>query len=359
MKVIAFLTEPASYTIDLVKKVYSPNNIDYKFLVSSSYSNPNDSEKFDNHLFLNNYSIISRFYLLKQCYKKYDAIIFSGYNSFSFLLLWFIHVCAYDKKPISIISDTPLNIPSNFFKRIIKKYYLRYIFKNSFIHGFAGGNGLHKDLFSFYGMSFDRIHFLPMVIDVDEFKFSSTRKRNSAFSFLYVGRFIKRKQIEHLIEEFLSKYNNNPSVQLVLVGDGECYDDIHNKYSNFNNILFRGRLTSSKLKKEYQLAHVFVLAAYNENWGLVINEAMSASLAVLSNKGIGANYDLINDKVTGLIFDSSIKGDLAKKMEFLYRNKKQYNELTKNAYSLMHEYWNFNLYLSQLNLGLSKILKHK
>ena len=181
-----------------------------------------------------------------------------------------------------------------------------------------------KNYFRYYGMSSDRIHFLPMVIDVDEFKFSSTRKRNSAFSFLYVGRLLKWKQIEHLIEEFLSKYNNNPSVQLVLVGDGECYDDIHNKYSNFNNILFRGRLTSSKLKKEYQLAHVFVLAAYNENWGLVINEAMSASLAVLSNKGIGANYDLINDKVTGLIFDASIKGDLANKMQILYRNKEQY-----------------------------------
>ena len=88
--------------------------------------------------------------------------------------------------------------------------------------------------------------------------------------------------------------------------------------------MFKGRLTSSKLKKEYQLAHVFVLAAYNENWGLVINEAMSASLAVLSNIGIGANYDLIQNKDTGLIFDASIKGDLAEKMQFLYRNKKLY-----------------------------------
>ena len=45
--------------------------------------------------------------------------MFSGYNSFSFLLLWFIHVF-YDKKPISIISDTPLNIPSNFLSVLSK-----------------------------------------------------------------------------------------------------------------------------------------------------------------------------------------------------------------------------------------------
>ena len=108
------------------------------------------------------------------------------------------------------------------------------------------------------------------------------------------------------------------------------------------------------LKLEFELAHVLVLASNNENWGLVINEAMSASLAVLSNVGIGANYDLIKDKDTGLIFDASNKGDLANKMQILYRNKELYQILTKNAYSLMHEYWNFNLYFKQLNLAYQK-----
>lgn len=359
MKVIVFLTEPASYTIDLVKKVYSPNKIDYKFLKKSSYSYPYKSKKIKNKLFINNYSFISKLSLIKKCYIKYDVIIFSGYNSFLFLMLWFVHIFAKIKKPISIISDTPLNIPSNFFKRFIKKHYLTYIFKNSFIHGFAGGNGSHKDLFSFYGMTNDRIHFLPMVIDVDEFNHTYKRKRDNNFTFLYVGRFIKRKQIEYLIDEFLSVYSSNFQVQLVLVGDGECYKDIYNKYSKFKNIIFRGRLTSSKLKKEYQLAHVFVLAAYNENWGLVINEAMSSSLVVLSNIGIGANYDLIQNKNTGLIFDSSIKGDLANKMQFLFKNKNHYRVLSRNAYYFMHNYWNFNLYFQQLKLALSKILKHE
>ena len=69
---------------------------------------------------INNYSFISKLSLIKKCYIKYDAIIFSGYNSFLFLMLWFVHIFAKIKKPISIISDTPLNIPSNFFKRFIK-----------------------------------------------------------------------------------------------------------------------------------------------------------------------------------------------------------------------------------------------
>ena len=55
-------------------------------------------------------------------------------------------------------------------------------------------------------------------------------------------------------------------------------------------------MTSIELKNEFKLSHVFVIASNNENWGLVINEAMSSSLAILSNRGIGANYDLIINK---------------------------------------------------------------
>ena len=61
----------------------------------------------------------------------------------------------------------------------------------------------------------------------------------------------------------------------------------------------------------------------------------------------------------GLIFDSSIKGDLANKMQFLFKNKNHYKVLSRNAYYFMHDYWNFNLYFQQLKLALSKILKHE
>lgn len=358
MKVIVFLTEPASYAIDLIEKVYMPNNIEFKFLSSYSYSKPKISESFNDNLFINKLSIIRRFKSIKKDYLENDIILFSGYSSFSFIILWLIHTFSNVKKPICIISDTPLKIPANPIKLFIKKMYLNYLFKNIYMNGFAGGTNSHKELFRYYGMSCDRIHFLPMVVDVNQFNFPSLRKRSEVFSFLYVGRFIKLKQIELIINEFLLKFENNNSVQLILIGDGKIHMNLKKIYSVHKNILFKGRLTSIELKNEFKLSHVFVMASNNENWGLVINEAMSSSLAILSNKGIGANYDLIINKQTGLIFDSTIKGDLSNKMYTLYKNKKQYQFLSKNAYNLMHKYWNFNLYTKQLIHSLSKILKH-
>ena len=126
MKVIVFLTEPASYTIDLARKVYKPNDINYKFLYTSSYSKPKAFEQFEENLFLDKLSIISRIKTLKKDYKEHDIIMFSGYTSISFLLLLIIHVFSKHKKPISVISDTPLKIPSNLFRRIAKKWYLNF-----------------------------------------------------------------------------------------------------------------------------------------------------------------------------------------------------------------------------------------
>ena len=357
MKVVVYLTEPASYTIDLVKKIYLPNNISFRFIKSKSYSN--STKNFPQNLFLKNLSIFSRFKILKEDYDNFDTIFFSGYNSTTFLILWLIHIFSKNKKTISIISDTPLKIPSNILKRIIKKLYLNYIFSNKYLNGLAGGEKLQKELFRYYGMSEERIHFLPMVVDVEQFKFEPSRNRNKIFTYLFVGRFIKLKQIEIIINEFLTVFEDNKSVQLILVGDGPRYKIIHNKYSKHTNILFLGRLMTNELKQEFKFAHVLILASNNENWGLVINEAMSASLAVLSNVGIGANYDLIQNKQTGIIFNASIKGDLANKMQILYNEKEKYLSLTKNAFLLMHNYWNFKLYYKQFKIILSKLQKQK
>ena len=100
-------------------------------------------------------------------------------------------------------------------------------------------------------MSSDRIHFLPMVVDVNQFKFSPLRKRSEVFTFLYVGRFIDLKQIDVIIEEFLIKFEKNSSVQLVLIGDGPRFDINYKKYSRYSNILFKGRLTTMDLKREF------------------------------------------------------------------------------------------------------------
>ena len=356
MKLVAYLTEPASYTIDLVDKVHRKNDISVRYLWNKSFSNSHiitdESTPYLNHL-----SLYQRYKLLRDDYRCFDAIVFNGYDSLSFLVLWFVHITQAVKIPIAIESDTPLKIPTGFFKRLVKKIYLNYLFKNVNLHGLAGGTLHQKELFRYYGMSEDRIHFLPMVIDVDKFKPTQSKQTTdtNTFRFLYVGRFLSLKQIDVIIDEFLLQFENDQSAQLHLVGEGETFESLFSRYSRYANIFFKGKLENKLLLKEYQSSQVLILASNNENWGLVINEAMSFGLPVLSNKGIGANHDLIENKETGLIFDASKKGDLASKMSILKNNPNTYQKYADNAYQLMHQYWNFSLYEKQLKTAIKKM----
>lgn len=353
MKIVSYLTEPASYTIDLISKVHIPLKIDYRFLQSKTLVKTQNF--FDESLYMCDNSWLKRIAIIKKDYKVYDVIIFNGYDRLDFIFLLFIHLFSTNKKHIGLESDTQLRIPTNYLKRIIKKTYLNFIFRDKYMHGLAGGNSSHRKLFSHFGMKKENIHFLPMVIDVEQRNFKLDRQRNSIFTFLFVGRFIPLKQIEYIIKSFLIAFEGNDKVQLKLIGDGPLQNGLKNKYK-FDNIIFEGALFDKDLLSQYKNSHVLVLASNKEQWGLVINEALACGLAVLSNDKVGANFDLIENKKTGYIFDSNKEFDLSLKMKSIFEDQSYFKECCTNGHDLMHKYWNFNLYSEKLSEAAKKMM---
>ena len=53
------------------------------------------------------------------------------------------------------------------------------------IYGLAGGNDSQIKLFEYYGMKKSNIFFLPMVIDVNKFKFKPMRKEVTYLLFIH------------------------------------------------------------------------------------------------------------------------------------------------------------------------------
>ena len=359
MKIVSYLTEPAKYTLDLIESVHIPLNVDVVFLQRNTFVKTKKINEHSHLIFLNELSFFKRFMKLYNDYHNYDVIIFNGYDRFDFLLMWFIHLISKNKTPIGLESDTPLYIPKNLIKRTIKKIYLNNIFKNKWVHGLAGGNDTHRRLFSYYGMTEEKIHFLPMVIDVKKFNFEPVRNRAKKFTFIYVGRFENIKKVDVIINEFLRAFDDNANVTLKLIGDGSLKSELELKFKKHQNIIFTGKLFDNDLKFEYEQAHVLVLSSVKDNWGLVINEAMSASLPVLSSNYVGANHDLIKDKNTGFTFNPLKKGDLEHKMKLLFENNSIFEKYAFNAHKLMHNYWNYDLYQKQFLLSANKMNDEK
>ena len=348
MKIYCFFTEPASYTVDLIKYVYEPLKIDFCFLKSKSKAKSNLVES--RNIFLDQLSFLKKLTYVLKVLDKYDLVIFNSYNNYTFILSMLLKLFGFKKTKFAIESDTQLLIPQNKFKQIIKRIYLSYIFRKKYVYGLAGGNFTHKDLFRYYGMNERNIFLMPLMVNNSKF-YPKKDVNKKEFIFLFVGRLIKRKNVEALIKVFNNNFEDKKAI-LKIVGDGPLFDYLSKKYSS-NKVKIMGDLFDGKLVKEFNKSSVFVCPSYFEPWGLVVNEALSSALPVIARCEVGSTWDLINNKKTGFI----VKNDkqLAEKMLEFFNKSDLLDMYSKNAHDLMSNYWNYDLYTNCLNKFIGKI----
>ena len=348
MKVFCYFVEPASYTLDLARNVYDRKKINYCFIKSKTLAVSNSSS---NKVFLDQLSFLNKLSFIVSQFKKNDFIIVNGYNNYPFIMTFILNVFSFNKKYVATESDTQLSIPNNFLKRFLKWLYLSIVFRNKYVLGFAGGSNSHKELFRNYGMSESRIFLMPMVVDNQKY-YQKIKKFPEIFTFLFVGRLIETKNAGVLCKKFIHSFTDK-NVRLIIVGGGKNLPDLKIKYSHLQ-IKFKGSVFGKELIELYHNSSVFVFPSSLDAWGLVINEAMSASLPVISHKAVGANHDLINGKNTGMI--ASNMDEFGDKMLELYNDPDLLMRFSKNASDLMRNNWNYNLYLECLENVFRNIL---
>ena len=347
MRVFCFFVEPASYTLDLALNVYDKHKIDYCFINSNTLV---ISDSKSNKDFLDKKSWISKFNYVLARFKNNDFIIINGYNNFPFILTFIFNFFSVKKRYIATDSDTQLVIPNNLLKRFVKWIYLSVIFQNKYVLGFAGGSNSHKDLFRHYGMKEDRIFLMPMMVDNSKFYVNKKQIPNT-FTFLFIGRLVSYKNVEHLIQQFNIKFSDKDAA-LKIVGDGEQGEYLIDKYTS-EKVIFMGKKFSQELIAEYLSASCFVCPSLFEPWGLVVNEALSAGLPVIASKEVGACFDLIKDKETGFIAEDM--RDFGQMMLTLFNDAELLKRYSKNASDLMKNNWNYDLYNNCLNKAIKKV----
>lgn len=103
---------------------------------------------------------------------------------------------------------------------------------------------------------------------------------------LFVGGFIKRKNVETIVRACTILKNNGENITLRLVGAKKTKDFV---YSETNNWIETLPFCKSKegLAGHYRWADVFVMVSFSETFGLVYAEALSQGTPVIFTKGQG------------------------------------------------------------------------
>jgi glycosyltransferase involved in cell wall biosynthesis len=132
------------------------------------------------------------------------------------------------------------------------------------------------------------------------------------YSFLFLSRILSWKGLDILINAFHLLRQKRNDISLLIAGDGPAKSYCFNLTESLNvsDVEFIGSIIPDRTKDIYKHADVFVLPSreldgYHEDWGLVVNEAMSMKLPVITTTAVGASYDMIINGHNGFIVKES------------------------------------------------------
>lgn len=151
-----------------------------------------------------------------------------------------------------------------------------------------------------------------------------------------VGRLIYSKGFDILIK---AARDFGGDVGVYIVG-GEPTEELKKIIAEYSldNIHFIDFKVKKELAKYYKMADIFVLPTRKDVWGLVINEAMSYGLPVITTDKCVAGLELIEQEVNGYIVPTDDPKSISDKVNYLFNNAKILNEMSQNNLSKIKKY---------------------
>ncbi|MDE1857826.1 MAG: glycosyltransferase family 4 protein [Thaumarchaeota archaeon] len=148
-----------------------------------------------------------------------------------------------------------------------------------------------------------RAHVIPNGVDASLLDAAKTRK--SPGQVLFVGRLVKYKMVDVLVRALGRVRRERPEANLVIVGDGPERGALEALAGAVapGGVEFKGTLASNReVAQLYKESSVFVLPSVAEGEGIVLKEAMAASLPVIAARAEGSGVlGLVKDGVNGFL----------------------------------------------------------
>lgn len=182
-------------------------------------------------------------------------------------------------------------------------------------------------LASRYGLPQDRTGVVTQSTDVAhygrgrEMPAAERRRRREALGlsgcvFLYVGRVWTGKGLDELFAAYRQVRAAREDVSLLIVGDGVDYDRYFGMESATPGAAFAGFVQPADLPEWYALCDVLVFPTHGDPNGLVVEEALAASLPVIVSDAAGDIRTRVPESV-GRVFPVGDAAALAQAIEAL------------------------------------------
>ena len=157
-------------------------------------------------------------------------------------------------------------------------------------------------------------------------------------TFLAVGRLTKQKRFDLLLDAWKMVQPECPAWKLVIVGTGDLEIELKNQAekNNLENLIFAGH--TNQVEKYYQSASCLVLSSEFEGFPMVVLEAFSYGLPVISFDCKTGPSDMISDGENGFLVENGNVEKLAERMIVFTKHCNNANQMSLNASKMIQKY---------------------
>lgn len=213
--------------------------------------------------------------------------------------------------------------------------------------------GLYKNLMIKSGFTNSRIIHMTNFLPINqEYNFSPNYKDY----ILYFGRFSREKGILTLLK---AHKKLNCKYKLILVGNGPMQDELENFISTnqLTNIEMPGAIYDKKMEKIIEEAKTIIVPSeWYENCPYSLLQAIAKGKIVIASR-MGGLPELINDNVTGYLFEPGDAIDLSNKIaKVMAMDKEMYKNISLKISEEAKKKHHWESYINRLLIEYNNLL---
>lgn len=189
------------------------------------------------------------------------------------------------------------------FRTVLKRFLRPFarLFANQY---WACSNLAAKWMYGDYALDNKNVSVINNAIDLDMYAFNSIKRNElrkklglrGKFVVGHVGRFVRTKNHDFLIDIFVEVAKKRDDAVLVLIGEGPLMESIKNEVSNLhlaNKVFFLG--VRNDVADLYNAMDVFLFPSLYEGLGMVAVEAQVNGLPVVASTGVPTEVKASNN----------------------------------------------------------------
>ena len=136
--------------------------------------------------------------------------------------------------------------------------------------------------------------------------------------YLFSGQIIERNGLIYLQNAWKKHILVYPNDRLIIIGGGSLLKKYQTLFSTNNSIYLEGKIPYNEVYKYYAIADIFILPTLEDNWSLVIPEAMSCGLPVATSIYNGCHVELVKKGYNGITFDTYKEDTIINALDYFH-----------------------------------------